>query len=110
MLNARETVFQAKTVSASAPTVKAQVPSVSNAGETINLSAQPESSGVPAVEYHWDFGDGTGANGPKVSHAYTTSAAVTIRLTVEGVEGVPAVQSFSLNVIGNLRGVAEPYR
>jgi hypothetical protein len=50
-----------------------------------------------------DFGDGTGGNGPKVSHAYTTSAAFTIRVTVEGVEGVPAVQSFSLNVIGNLR-------
>jgi alpha-galactosidase len=90
-------------VPASAPTVKAQVPSVSKAGETINLSAQAESSGVPAVEYHWDFGDGTGANGPKVSHAYTTAAAFTIRLTVEGVEGVPAVQSFSLNVIGNLK-------
>jgi alpha-galactosidase len=92
-------------VSPSAPSVKAQVPSVANAGETIHLSAQTEGAGVPAVEYHWDFGDGTSASGPKVSHAYTRAAPFTIRLTVDGVDGVPAVQSFSVNVIGDLRAL-----
>jgi hypothetical protein len=86
-----------------APSVKAQVPSVANAGETIHLSAQTEANGVPAVEYRWDFGDGTSANGPKVSHAYTRSAPFNIRLTVDGADGVPAVQSFSVNVSGKLR-------
>jgi len=90
-------------VLASAPTVKAQVPSVANTGETIHLSAQTEAAGMPAVEYQWDFGDGTSANGPKVSHAYTRAAPFTIRLTVNGVDGVPAVQSFSVKVSGNLR-------
>lgn len=89
-------------VSPSAPSVKAQVPSVANAGETIHLSAQTEGASVPAVEYHWDFGDGTSASGPKVSRAYTRAAPFTIRLTVDGVDGVPAVQSFSVNVIGDL--------
>jgi alpha-galactosidase len=92
-------------VSPSAPSVKAQVPSVANVGETIHLSAQTEAAGVPAVEYHWDFGDGTSANGPKVSYAYTRAAHFTIRLTVAGVDGVPAVQSFSVKVIGNLRAL-----
>jgi alpha-galactosidase len=96
-------------VSPSAPNVTAQVPSVANAGETIHLSAhlpeQAEAAGMPAVEYHWDFGDGTSANGPKVSHAYTRAANFTIRLTVDGVDGVPAVQSFSVKVIGNLRAI-----
>lgn len=92
-------------VSPSAPSVKAQVPSVANAGETIHLSAQTEGAGVPAVGYHWDFGDGTNASGPKVSHAYTRAAPFTIRLTVDGVDGVPAVQSFSVNVIGDLRAL-----
>jgi hypothetical protein len=92
-------------VSPSAPGVKAQVPSVANAGETLHLAAQTEGTGVPAVEYRWDFGDGTSAAGPKVSHAYTRAAPFTIRLTVEGVDGVPAVQSFSVNVTGDLRAL-----
>jgi hypothetical protein len=92
-------------VSPGAPSVRAQVPSVANAGETIHLAAQTE-GGVPALEYHWDFGDATSASGPKVSHAYTRAVPFTIRLTVDG---VPAVQSFSVNVTGDLR-VARPYR
>ena len=92
-------------VSPSVPSVKAQVPSVANAGETIHLSAQTEAAGVPAVAYHWDLGDGTSASGTKVSHAYTRAAPFTIRLTVDGVDGVPAVQSFTVNVTGDLRAL-----
>jgi len=90
-------------VSPSAPSVKAQVPAVAKAGGTIHLSAETEAAGVPAVEYHWDFGDGTSANGVRVSHTYTRPANFTIRLTVDGVDGVPFVQTFSVKVNGNLR-------
>jgi len=92
-------------VSPAAPSVKAQVPSAANAGETIHLTAQTDDAGVPALEYHWDFGDGTSAGGPKVSHAYTRAAAFTIRLTVDGVDGVPAAQTFSVNVTGDLKAL-----
>jgi alpha-galactosidase len=90
-------------VSPSAPTVTAQVPSVANAGQTIQLSAQTESARVPAGAYHWDFGDGTSANGPKVSHAYTRAANFTIRITVTGVDGLLAVQDFTVKVTDKLR-------
>jgi len=92
-------------VSPSAPSVKTQGPSVANAGETIHLTAQTDDAGVPAVGYHWDFGDGIRASGPKVSHAYTRAAAFTIRLTVDGVDGIPAIQTFSVNVTGDLRAL-----
>jgi len=93
-----------KSVAAAAPTVTAQVPAAANAGETIILSAlSAQAGGVPAVAYHWDFGDGTSANSPKVSHAYTRAGEFTIRLTVDGVDGVPAHQNFSVKVTGNLR-------
>jgi hypothetical protein len=92
-----------KSVAEAAPTVTAQVPAAANTGETINLSAQAEAGGVPAVAYHWDLGDGTSADGPKVSHAYTRAEDFTIRLTVDGVDGVPAHQNFSVKVTGNLR-------
>jgi alpha-galactosidase len=90
-------------VAPSAPSVTATVPATANAGETMQLSAETEAASVRAVDYHWDFGDGTSANGPKVSHAYTSAASFTIRLTVDGIDGVPAVQSFSVKVSGNLR-------
>jgi alpha-galactosidase len=90
-------------VSPSAPTVTANVSSAANAGETFHLSAQTEPAGVPAVSYLWDFGDGTSADGPKVSHTYTRAANFTIHLTVQGIDGVPAVQSFPVKVTGNLR-------
>jgi PKD repeat protein len=84
--------------------VKAQVPSAANTGETIHLSVQTEAAGgLSAVEYQWDFGDGTSASGPKVSHAYTRAVPFTIHLTVIGADGVTTVQTFSVRVIGNLR-------
>jgi alpha-galactosidase len=89
-------------IPAAAPTVQAQVPSAANAGETIHIAAQTEASSVPAVCYHWDFGDGTGASGPQVSHSYTRAAQFTIRLTVDGIAGVPAVLNFPINVTGTL--------
>jgi len=95
-----------KSVAAAAPTVTAQVPAAANTGETITLSAlsaQAEAGGVPAVAYHWDLGDGTSADSPKVSHAYTSAGEFTIRLTVDGVDGVPAHKNFSVKVTGNLR-------
>jgi hypothetical protein len=71
----------------------AQVPAAANVGETITLSAvsaTAEAGAVPAVAYHWDLGDGTIADIPKVSHAYTSAGEFTIRLTVDEVDGVGA--------------------
>jgi alpha-galactosidase len=90
-------------VTAAAPNVTAQVPTAANSGETITLSAQAEASGVPAVAYHWDFGDGTSADSARVSHAYTTAGEFAINLTVDGVDGVPAHKNFSVKVTGILR-------
>jgi alpha-galactosidase len=92
-----------KSVAEAAPTVTAQAPAVANTGETITLSAQAEAGGVPAVAYHWDLGDGTSADGPKASHAYTSAGEFTIRLSVDGVDGVPAHKNFSVKVTGNLK-------
>ena len=89
-------------VAPAAPAVKAEVPATAKAGETIHLSAQSENGGAPALGYHWDFGDGTSANGSKVSHAYTRAAEFTVRLTVDGVDGIPAAQNVPIKVSGNL--------
>jgi alpha-galactosidase len=90
-------------VAKAAPTVSAQVPSQSKAGETIAFSAQSDPGGVPALHYHWDFGDGTVSDGPNVSHCYTRATDFTVRLTVDGPDDAPYEQSFSINVSGELK-------
>jgi alpha-galactosidase len=89
-------------VPASAPTVTANVPAQAHAGETFALWAQADASGVPAVGYVWDFGDGIRTEGAKVFHTYTRAGTFTVRLTVQGIDGPPAAQSFSTKVGGNL--------
>ena len=56
---------------AAAPAIAAQVPSEAQVSEPIAFSAQAQESGVPALSYHWDFGDGTSADGPRAAHTYT---------------------------------------
>jgi alpha-galactosidase len=95
-----------KSVAEAAPTVTVQAPAAANTGETIilsALSAQAEVGGVPAVAYHWDLGDGTSADCPRVAHTYTSPGEFTIHLTVDGVDGIPAHKDFSIRVTGNLK-------
>jgi alpha-galactosidase len=90
-------------VAKTAPTVTARIPSQSKAGETIAFSAQANPDGVPALGYHWDFGDGTVSEGSKVSHCYTRAADFIVRLTADGPDDAPYEQSFSIGVTGELK-------
>ena len=90
------------TVPAAAPAITAKVPTEAAVSEPIQVSAGVDAGGVPALGYHWDFGDGTSADGPRATHAYTRSAGFTIRLTVDGLDGVAARQSFPVQVSGML--------
>jgi alpha-galactosidase len=90
-----------------APMVTARVPSQSKAGETVAFSAQADPDGVTALGYHWDFGDGTIAEGSSVSHCYTRAADFTVRLTVDGPDDAPYEQSFSIRVNGELKPTPE---
>jgi alpha-galactosidase len=89
----------AKTV----PTVTARIHSQSKVGETMAFSAQADPAGVPALSYHWDFGDGTISEGSNVSHCYTRAADFIVRLTVDGPDDAPYAQSFSIGVTGELK-------
>jgi hypothetical protein len=55
---------------------------------------------VPALAYHWDFGDGTTDEGRHVTHAYTTAGRHTVRLVVDGVDAVPMEKVAAVAVSG----------
>jgi len=88
------------TVSAAAPTAAIQAPNNAKVDENVKLVCDVDSSGVPALAFHWDFGDGTAEDGRKVQHAYTKEGNYQIKLTVEGVDGVPAEKRASISVSG----------
>ena len=88
---------------ASAPAVSLDVPNSAKTGEAIHLRATPAADGALALSYRWDFGDGTTANGPEVSHAYTRAAVFDGKLTVDGVDGISAEKQFKVAVQGQVR-------
>jgi alpha-galactosidase len=87
-------------ISASAPEVTAQVPTSARAGEPLPFTVSAANSPVPAVSYHWNFGDGTEATGQNLTHTYTLAGTYSVDLAVKGIDGVPAHKTFSINVTG----------
>ena len=65
------------------------------------LSLNPES--VPALVYHWDFGDGISAQGPSAEHAYTRNGAYKIALQVEGLDGIAATNTSAITIQGSVK-------
>lgn len=83
-----------------APTISTQVPSQAKVSAIISFSVQAQESGVPALAYHWDFGDGTFADGPRATHAYTRDGDFKVQLEADGLDGLAAHQTFTITVIG----------
>jgi alpha-galactosidase len=96
------------TIPASAPSVNLQAAENTEVGKPMMLSAQTAADSVPALSYHWDFGDGTSAEGASVVHSYTHSGSFTIHLTAEGIEGVPAEKNLAVSVTGAVDIVFRP--
>jgi len=93
---------------AAPPTITADVPTNAKIAEVIAFSARASENGVPALAYHWDFGDGITAEGSKQSHAYTLAGTYTARLTADGLDGPATRQAFPIVVEGQL--AVEPAR
>jgi alpha-galactosidase len=90
-------------VPAAAPSVSAQVPKQAQLGQTVEFSATSDANGVPALTYQWDFGDGISAEGPSARHAYTQNGTYTVRLNVDGLDGIRATKTSSLTVQGTIK-------
>ncbi|GAC1438933.1 MAG: hypothetical protein NVS1B11_35860 [Terriglobales bacterium] len=88
-------------VSPTSPQLSIDVPTSAQLSAEVRMLAREmgeESS--PAVSYQWDFGDGTGANGRTVSHAYTHPGQFSVHFTAEGLDGVALEKTFQITVSG----------
>jgi hypothetical protein len=57
------------------------VPATATAGQAVALSAPATDALSGAATVHWDFGDGSQASGPSVSHVFANAGATTVTIT-----------------------------
>jgi hypothetical protein len=84
----------------SPPSLAVKIPSSAEAGKPVGLSASCEAHGVPALAYHWDYGDGTSAEGAEVTHSYTRAGSYSVQVSAEGVDGLAARKTATIVVSG----------
>ncbi|MFZ0420419.1 MAG: PKD domain-containing protein, partial [Candidatus Sulfotelmatobacter sp.] len=85
-----------------APSLTFRVSSQAKIGEELEFAAVVSKDGVPALAYHWDFGDGVSADGAILTHSYTAAGNYAVRLTAEGLDGKSAEKTFSISVSGSV--------
>lgn len=88
-------------IPAGAPEVTAKLTASASTGTAVRLTAAATDSPVPAIFYHWNFGDGTEATGRSLMHTYTAAGNYTVRLTVQGIEGISTEKRFTITVTGH---------
>ena len=89
-------------IPAGTPSIAFQVPSQAKIGEEIEFSSVASKDGVPALAYHWDFGDGVTGDSATLTHAYTAAGNYTVKFAAVGLDGKSAEKTFSIAVSGTL--------
>jgi hypothetical protein len=97
-------------IPAAAPHVNAHTPERASVGQPAKFSAETESESVPALDYRWDFGDGTSCSGAEVQHTFTHPGTFTIHLIADGIEGVPFEKTQEISVSGSFDSTFDPKR
>ena len=70
-------------IPAQPPSVVAEVPTHGKVSQDLLFKAAAPDSPVPAIAYHWDFGDGVITDGATLTHAYTHADSFVAHLRVE---------------------------
>jgi hypothetical protein len=80
------------------------------AGDTAMFEVQAVSSEEPVLNSHWNFGDGTSADGIRVRHAYTTSGNYELAVTATGLGSLTSSRTQKVIVDGTTSTRFEPSR
>ena len=97
-------------VAPAAPSVRVQIPDTAEAGNAVSFSAETDPTGVPVLQYRWDFGDGTSREGAMVAHTYTRAGDFTVQLLANGLDHLPFRKSSSIRITGKINTRFEPSR
>ena len=84
------------------PSLEVQSPAGGAAGETLAFKAQAVSLEAPVLAFHWDFGDGTIADGTDVNHAYTRAGKYQVTVTATGLNSVTNRKTAVVTISGEI--------
>lgn len=85
-------------------------PAKVTAGDTALFEVQASSQEEPVLSGHWNFGDGTSAEGLQVQHAYTASGTYEVAVTATGLGALTSNKVQKVIVDGTLSTRFEPSR
>jgi hypothetical protein len=96
-------------VKAAPPAFELRVPSTIEAGAPAEMSLTSHDTANPAIDFTWDYGDGTSDHGRVIygegsaaTHAYTHAGTFTVKVTVAGVDGTSAQKVAQITVPSNV--------
>jgi alpha-galactosidase len=95
-------------VPVTAPAIDVQSPSRGGAGETLTFKAAAASAQSPVLICHWEFGDGTSADGSNVHHAYTHAGDYEVTVTAMGLDSIANRKILDLSISGEISTRFEP--
>jgi alpha-galactosidase len=87
-------------VAAQSPSLELKLQPAANTGDEVEFAATVAPNSVPVLGYRWDFGDGTHADGASVRHAYTHAGTMSVTVTADGVDGIPAEKAAAIRITG----------
>ena len=88
--------------SATPPPFRVNSATAAIAGETLTLSIVALSSDAPILSCHWDFGDGSTADGLEVRHTYTRAGEYDVHETVTGLDAITNSGNLKVSISGSV--------
>ncbi len=85
-------------ISTKGPSADLHVADHAKVAQEIAMDCGIAGEDTPALDYHWDFGDGTNESGRQVRHTYTRTGDYRVRLTIDGVDGVSTQREMRIKV------------
>ncbi|HVC29927.1 MAG TPA: alpha-galactosidase [Steroidobacteraceae bacterium] len=96
-----------ETLPALPPAFALRCPATGRTGMPLACSA--EASGQePVLEYHWQFGDGVSAAGPRVAHTWTEPGKYRVRVVATALDGKTAEKDLGVQAVGYMSSVFAP--
>ncbi len=95
-------------IAAAPPAFELSLPSSGEAGKPVRMTITSSDAANPAIDFGWDFGDGTTETGHAVygvgdaaTHSYTHAGTFTVTVTVTGVDGKSSKKSATITIPSN---------
>lgn len=96
------------TIAAAGPAVELHGPTEAKGGEALAFYAAGTDAERPALEFHWNFGDGVRADGREVTHAFTQPGRYTVSVEAVGIGGPSQRKDVEVKVVGYVPTVYDP--